>query len=110
MAMGTGVTGGVGGNSDIHVMKTFWKRTASSPKFRPKKRKAAADAMAYDHVAALAKAQCAGTRAVATDGRPIRKNARPKKIQGADRTYTDGLSLNNGYQTADAARNTPPRT
>jgi hypothetical protein len=43
-------------------------------------------------------------------GRPIKKNAIAKKSQGADKQYTAGLIRQSGYHTADAARNTPPRT
>lgn len=86
------------------------KLTASSPKLRPKNRNEAAEATAYDQVAMFDKAPWAGAKAGDIEGSPIKKKARPKKIQGADRTYTDGFNLNKGYHTADAARNTAPKT
>lgn len=88
----------------------MWTHTTSSPKLRPKNRKAAADATAYDQVAILDNVLCAEARELDKEGRPTRKNARPKKTHGADNTYTDGFILKRGYQTAEAVRNTLPKT
>lgn len=59
---------------------------ASSPKLRPKKQNAAADAIAYAQVEALERATCATLRTLATDGKPIRKKAMPKNTHGAEST------------------------
>ena len=47
---------------------------------------------------------------VGSVGRPIIKNAGPKKIRGAERTEPVRLSLNMGYRTAEAAKKTAPKT
>lgn len=60
--------------------------TASSPKLRPKNKNAAAEATAYDQVARLVRISWAPCNALATEGRPMRKNAMAKKSHGADRT------------------------
>ena len=60
-------------------------RTASSPKFKPKNKKDAADATAYDNVATMEMARCANRSDVWIEGKPIKKKASPKNSHGKER-------------------------
>ena len=81
---------------------------ASSPKLRPKKAKAAADATAYEQVATVVMILCAGIKAVEMKGSPTRRKATPKKNHGNERTQTEDLKRKSRYQIIEAAKKTPP--